>query len=176
LKMVNWASMVLLGATLNGSREIYLNALPSSDLPPEAAAAVYDTLVYFIRLNIRALIVLFLAIAFIAWITGPVGAPAALRRSTSRAIGSVRSGGERAGLNTGPFGETLGLYKTPIRMGVLGLALVVYVLRDHPTGGFTLWLVIGVAVVLLIVELLARPPAAAGVLEPSSAPGAPGPG
>lgn len=155
-------SMVLLGAALNGSREIYLNAIPSSELPPEAAAAVYDTLVYFIRLNIRALIVLFLAIAFIAWITGPVGAPATLRRSSARAIASVRSGGERAGLNTGRFGEALGLYRTPIRMGVLGLALVVYVLRDHPTGAFTLGLVIGVAVVLLLVELLARPPAADG--------------
>jgi hypothetical protein len=168
-------SMVVLGAMLNGSREIYLNALPSSDLPPEAAAAIYDTLVYFIRLNIRALIVLFLAIAFIAWVTGPVGAPAALRRGTSRAIGSVRSGGERAGLNTGRFGETLGLYKTAIRGAVLGLALLLYVLRDHPTGGFTLWLVIGVTVVLLIVELLARPPAAVVAAGPSSTPEGPGP-
>jgi hypothetical protein len=169
------ASMVLLGALLNGSREIYLNAIPSSDLPPEAAAAVYDTLVYFIRLNIRALIVLFLAIAFIAWITGPVGAPAALRRGTSRAFGSVRSGGERAGLNTGRFGETLGLYKTPIRMGVLGLALLLYVLRDHPTGGFALGLVIGVTVVLLIVELLARPPVVVAAAAPGPSPEDPGP-
>jgi hypothetical protein len=165
-------SMVLLGAALNGSREIYLNALPSSDLPPEAAAAVYDTLVYFIRLNIRALIVLFLAIAFIAWVTGPVGAPAALRRGTSGAIGRVRSGGERAGLNTGRFGEALGLYKNVVRGAVLGLALLVYVLRDHPTGGFTLAIVVVVTVVLLIVELLARPPAPAVV--PSSTAAGPG--
>jgi hypothetical protein len=166
-------SMLLLGLTLNGSREIYLNAIPSSDLPPAAAAAVYDTLVYFIRLNIRALIVLFLTVAFIAWVTGPVGAPAALRRGTGRAIGSVRSGGERVGVNTGRFGEALGLYKNTVRGAVLGLALLVYVLRDHPTGAFTLWIVVIVAVVLLIVELLARPPAPAAVA--SSTAGGPDP-
>jgi len=151
-------SMVLLGATLNGSREIYLNALPSSDLPPEAAAAIYDTLVYFIRLNIRALIVLFLAVAFIAWITGPVGAPAALRRSTSRAFGAVRQGGNRVGIDTGSFGIALWTYKTPIRFGVLGLALLLYVMRDHPTGGFALLVLAIGGVILLLVELLSRPP------------------
>jgi hypothetical protein len=169
------ASMLVLGATLNGSREIYLNAIPSSDLPPDAAAAIYDTLVYFIRLNIRALMVLFLTIAFIAWVTGPVGAPAALRRGTSRAFASVRSGGERAGLNTGRFGEALGVYKNTIRGAVLAIALLLYVLRDHPTGGFTLALVVGVTVVLLIVELLARPPAVAVADAPIPTPGGPGP-
>jgi hypothetical protein len=167
-------SMLLLGVALNAFRAVYLDAIPTDQLPIEAAGAIYDTLAEFIRLNIRAVAVLFLAIAFIAWITGPVGAPVALRRGTTRAIGAVRSGGESAGLNTGRFGETLGLYKTPIRVGVLGLALVVYVLRDHPTGGFALGIIVVVAVVLLLVELLARPPAAA-VAEPSSPTGTPGP-
>ena len=167
-------SMLLLGIALNAFRAVYLDAIPTDQLPVEAAGAIYDTLAGFIRLNIRAVAVLFLAVAFIAWVTGPVGAPAALRRGTTRAIGAVRSGGESAGLNTGRFGETLGLYKTPIRVGVLGLGLVIYVLRDHPTGGFALGILIFVAVVLLIVELLARPPAVP-VAEPSSPTGTPGP-
>jgi hypothetical protein len=167
-------SMLLLGVGLNAFRVVYLDAVPADQLPPDAAAAIYDTLVWFIRLNIRALLVLFLAIAFVAWVTGPVGAPAALRRGTARAIGTVRSGGDRVGINTGSFGRTLGTFRTPIRVGVLGLALVVYVLRAHPTGAFTLWLVIVTAVVLLIVELLSRPPVP---LEAASTqtPGAPGP-
>jgi hypothetical protein len=166
-------SMLLLGIALNAFRVVYLDAIPTDQLPVEAAGAIYDTLVGFIRLNIRAVAVLFIAVAFIAWVTGPVGAPAALRRGTTRAIGAVRSGGDRAGLNTGRFGEALGLYKTPIRVGVLGFALLLYVLRDHPTGGFAIGLLIFVAVVLLIVELLARPPVAAAA-EPSPTTGAPG--
>jgi hypothetical protein len=168
-------SMLLLGVALNAFRAVYLDAIPTDQLPIEAAGAIYDTLAEFIRLNIRAVAVLFLAIAFIAWVTGPVGAPAALRRGTTRAIGAVRSGGESAGLNTGRFGEALGLDHTPIRVGVLGLALVVYVLRDHPTGGFALGIIIVAAAVLLLVELLARPPVDAAVAEPSSPTGAPGP-
>lgn len=151
------ASMLLLGVALNAFRMVYLDAVPSDQLPVEAAAAVYDTLVWFIRLNLRAILVLSLAIAFVAWVSGP-GTPAtALRAGTGRAIGWVRSGGERAGLDTGRLGVALGTHRTVIRGAVLGLALVAYAMADHPTGGFTLTLAVVAAVLLLVVELLARP-------------------
>lgn len=151
------ASMVLLGVALNAFRVVYLDAIPTDQLPVDAAAAVYDTLVWFIRLNLRAILVLTLAVAFVAWVSGP-GTPAtALRGGTGRAIGWVRSGGERAGLDTGRLGVVLGTYKAVIRGVVLSLALVAYAMADHPTGGFTLTLVALTAVLLLVVELLARP-------------------
>ncbi|GAA4704842.1 hypothetical protein [Nocardioides conyzicola] len=153
-------SMVALGAGLNLSREIYLDAVPTDQLPSAAAAAIYDTLVHFIRLNLRAVLVVALAIAFVAWVTGSEGAPAALRRGTSRAVGVARRGGDRVGIDTGAFGIALHTYKTPIRIGVLGLALLLYVLRDHPTGGFAVELLVGAAVILLVVEALSRPPGA----------------
>jgi hypothetical protein len=120
------------------------------------------------------MLVVALAVSFVAWLTGPAGAPVALRRGTSRAIGAARSGGEHVGLDTGRFGIALWTHKTPIRVGVLGLALVLYVMRDHPTGTFALVLLLVAAVVLLATELLARPP---GAVEagPGPAPGAPGP-
>lgn len=166
-------SMLALGAVLNLSREVYLNAVPTDQLPSDTAAAIYDTLVYFIRLNLRAVLVVALAVAFIAWVTGPVGAPAALRRGTSRAIGAARQGGNRLGIDTGGFGIALYTYKTPIRFGVLGLALVLYVMRDHPTGGFALVLLAIAAVILLLVELLSRPPDLEAA--PTSPPAGPSP-
>ena len=150
------ASMLLLGVTLNAFRIVYLDALPST-VDIDAAAAVYDTLVWFIRLNLRALLVLSLAVAFVAWVTGPGPAAVTLRRGTTRAIGHARSGGERIGVDTGRFGEFLGTYRTAFRGGILGLALVVYAMADHPTGGFTLTLVVVAAALLLVVELLSRP-------------------
>lgn len=149
-------SMLLLGVALNAFRMVYLDALPT-EVNVDAAAAVYDTLVRFIRLNLRAILVLSLAIAFVAWVSGPGTAAVALRGGTGRAIGWVRSGGERAGLNTGRFGEALGTYKTAIRGAVLCLVLLVYAMADHPTGGFTITLLVVAAVLLLVVELLARP-------------------
>ena len=49
-------SMLVLGVLLNISRTVYLNALPDTVSQP-AARAVYDMLVEFIRLNLRALLV-----------------------------------------------------------------------------------------------------------------------
>jgi hypothetical protein len=151
-------SMLLLGAALNFFRVIYLDAIPSDQLPPDAAAAIYDRLVWFIRLNLRAVLVLFLAVAFVAWVSGPEPAPAAVRRGTSRALDVVRQGSDRAGLDTGAFGLMLGRNKAVIRGAVLGLVVVFYVMAAHPTGAFTITLLVIAALVLLVVEVLARSP------------------
>jgi hypothetical protein len=152
-------SMILLGAALNAARFAYLDAIPTSVLPQDAAAAVYDTLVHFIRLNLRAVLVLFLAIAAIAWVSGPAPAPVAVRRGTTRTLDVVRHGSDRAGLRTGPVGTAAYTYRTPLRVTVLGIALLVYVLAAHPTGAFTLVVLVVACLVLLLIELVARPPA-----------------
>jgi len=151
------ASMLLLGIALNVFRGMYLDALPAAQLHPEAAAAAYDIVTRFLRVSLRALLTFGLAIAFIAWLGGPGAAPAGLRRGTARAIGAARSGGGSVGLDTGRFGIVLDTYRTPIRVVVLGGALLAYVLRDHPTARYTMWLVLLVAVILLLVELLSHP-------------------
>jgi hypothetical protein len=153
------ASMVLLGLGLNLLRILYLDAVPSDLLPTDAAGAIYDQLVSFIRLNLRAVLVLFLAIAAIAWVTGPEEAPVAVRRTSSRAVNAFRSASEGAGFRTGRFGTALYAYRTPLRIAVLGIALLVYVMAAHPTGAFTLTVLVVALLVLLVVELLARAPA-----------------
>jgi hypothetical protein len=153
------ASMLVLGLALNVFRAIYLDAVPTDQLPAPAAAAIFDQIVGFIRLNLRAVLVLFLAVAFVAWVSGPEPAPAAVRRGTGRALDVVRHGSDRAGLDTGAFGLALGRYKGAIRAGVLGLVVVLYVMAAHPTGSYTITLLVVAALVLLVVELLARSPA-----------------
>ena len=151
-------SMLLLGAALNVFRPIYLDAIPADQLPRDAAASIYDTLVHFIRLNLRAVLVVFLAVAAGAWLSGPGrrgrrGAPRRGRRD-----GFVRGGGERVGVSTGPVGVFAYTYRTALRAVVIGIALVVYVQAAHPTGGWTLK-VLGITVaILLLLELVARPP------------------
>jgi hypothetical protein len=153
------ASMILLGAALNVFRGVYLDAIPTAQLPTDAAAAIYDTLVGFIRLNLRALGLLFLAIAAIAWVTGPEPAPSAVRRGTTHTLDVVRHGRDRTGLSTGKFGTAVYTYRTPLRVTVLGLALLVYIMAAHPTGAFVLLLLVVAALVLLLLELVSRPPA-----------------
>jgi hypothetical protein len=159
-------SMLALGLLLNGFRAVYLDAVPSDRLPSDAAAAIYDQLVMFIRLALRAVLVVFLAIALVAWVTGPGPAPVAIRRGTTRAIDLVRHRADRAGLDTGPVGAFLGRYRSAIRVGVIGLVALLYVLAAHPTGAYALTLLLVGGLILLIVELLARPPAKEGSAPP----------
>ncbi len=152
------ASMVLLGAGLNFFRIAYLDAVPSDRLPADAAAVIFDQLVEFIRLNLRAVLVIFLAVAFVAWVSGSEGAPVRVRQGAGRALDAVRHRRDSAGLGTGPVGEFLYNYHTPVRVLVLGGAVLVYVLADHPTGAWTLGVVVVAGLILLVVELLAGGP------------------
>ena len=151
-------SMVLLGAALNAFRPVYLNAIPADQLPHDAAASIYDTLVYFIRLNLRAVLLVALAVALGAWLSGPDGPAVAARRGMASMMNAVRGGGERVGVSTGPVGVFAHAYRTLLRSLIIGTALVVYVQAAHPTGAWTLQ-VLGITVAaLLLHELIARPP------------------
>ncbi len=151
-------SMALLGAAIQLFRAIYLDAVPS-DLSLDAAGAIYDQLVWFIRLNIRALAILGVAVIVVAWLTGSDPAPAAVRRGAARALDAVRHRSDRAGMDTGPVGVFAHTYRTPIRVLVAAAVLLVYAMVDQPTAKMTITLLVVAALVLLLVELLARPPA-----------------
>ena len=54
-------------------RSIYLNALPLGVLDHDAAASFYDTLVRFLRLGLRTVLVFGLVIALAGFLTGTLG-------------------------------------------------------------------------------------------------------
>jgi hypothetical protein len=151
-------SMLLLGAGLNAARAVYLDAVPPDQLSPAAAASIYDTLVEFIRLNLRAVLVVALAVAVGAWLSGRSSGAIATRGGIARGFAAVRGGGDRVGLNTGPVGAWVHHYRTALRAVVIGGGVLVYVQAAHPTGAWTLKVLGVVVLLLLVVELLARPP------------------
>jgi len=150
-------SMLLLGATLNALRPIYLEALPESS-SAEAAGAIYDQLVSFIRVALRGLLVVALTTAVVAWFSARQGAGAGARSALVGGIAHLRRGTARAGLDTGKFGAALSQYRGPLRVAVVGIAAVGYLAQDHPTGGTALTFVLVTAVVLLLLEVLASAP------------------
>jgi uncharacterized membrane protein len=152
-------SMLLLGAALNIFRPVYLDALDSRVQSIDAAAAVYDQLVGFIRLNLRAVLVVALAVAVAAWLTGPSGTGS--REGISRSMGWLRGGAEHAGLNTGPVGAFVYRSRSVLRCAIAGVAVLAYLLQDHPTGVSALTILVVTVLALLVVEFLARPPVVA---------------
>jgi len=153
------ASMLILGAGLAIFRSVYLSSVPSSVLPPDAAAVLYDDLVRFIREGLRLLLVVGLIIAIAAFFTGPSAAAVATRRAFSSALGGVRAGGERAGLRTGPAGRWVHTHRRGLQWTAVAIAALVFVFWSQPTWQVAVIIAVVLLVVLGLIELIARPPA-----------------
>lgn len=149
-------SMLLLGAALNVARTFYLDALPASS-SPAAAGAIFDQIVSFIRLALRGVLVVALALAVVMWLSASHGAGFSARRGLARGLGAMRRNAVMERAHSGKVGVALAQYRGPLRIAIVGVAAVTYVMQDHPTGGTALVSVLVVGVALLVIELLAAP-------------------
>ncbi len=161
-------SMLVLAIALLIARAIYLNSVPQTVLPSDAAAVLYDTLVRFIRQGLRVLLVAGLVVAAGAFLTGPSSAATGTRRAVRGGIGWLRDRGARAGLRTGPAGAWTAAHIRLLRIAAVGVAVLVFIFWGQPTAVFVIVLTLLLLVVLGLIELLgggARPaerPAVAG--------------
>jgi len=153
------ASMVLLGAVLLVIRGIYLNSIPNSVLPSDAAANIFDTVVRFIRTALRSLLVLGLVVAIGAFLTGPSATAVKTRGAFTSGFAWVRRAGERGGVSTGPVGRWTYAHRTALRISAVGLFAIIFVFWGRPTAMVVILLAVLLLVVLGLIELVARPPA-----------------
>ena len=156
-------SMLVLGLALAFFRMIYLNALPLGVLTRDAAAAFYDTLVRFLRLGLRTVLVFGLVIALAGFFTGRSVTAVRARAGVSKGIAWLRGGAEQAGFRTGPVGTWVYTYKKVLWIAVIAIAALVLVFWDQPTGKVIVGITLGVLVALVIIEFLGRPPGPAAV-------------
>ncbi|MGH3069288.1 MAG: hypothetical protein ACRDMI_11965, partial [Streptosporangiaceae bacterium] len=164
------AAMALLGVVLAIARSIYLNSVPNSVLPGNAAAVLYDTLVRFIKDGLRVLLVVGLIVAIAAFFTGPSVTAVRTRGAFSGGLGWMRASGERAGLRTGPVGAWTFQHRTALRIGTVALFAVIFVFWGRPTAVVAIVLAILLLVVLGLIELIGRPPVRAAVLPQTAGP------
>ena len=150
-------SMVVLALGLAVFRSIYLDAVPASVLPHDAAAVLYDTIIRFLRLGIRTVFVLALVVAAGAFLSGQSVTAVRTREGLSHAIGWLAGGAERAGFSTGPVGTWVYANKRVLRVGAVALAALALVFWTRPTGKVVLGLTLALLVVLAIIEFLGRP-------------------
>lgn len=152
------ASMLVLGIALAIARGIYLNSVPSTVLPSDAAAVLYDTLVRFIKDGLRILLVVGLLVAIGAFFTGPSVTAVRTRQGLSHALGWVRGRGERAGLQTGPVGSWTYQHRKALRISAVALFAIIFVFLATPSATSAIVLAILLLVVLGLIELIGRPP------------------
>jgi hypothetical protein len=159
------ASMLVLGAGLLIARGIYLNSVPPSVLPGDAAAAAFDAMVHFIKVGLRVVLVVGLVVAIGAFFAGSSRTAVQARSALKSGLGRIRNFGERKGVSTGPFGQWTYLHRRSLRIGAVALFALIFVFWDQPTALVVILLVVLLLVVLGLIELIGRPakePQAAG--------------
>jgi hypothetical protein len=153
------ASMLVLAAGLAIFRTIYLNSVPPSVLPGDAAAAMFDTFVRFIKQALRTLLVVGLVVAIGAFFTGPSAAAARTRVAFRSGFDRVRRRGEHAGVSTGAVGRWTYTHRRVLRVSAVALLGLIFVFWGHPTAAVVILMVVLLLVALGLIELIGRPPA-----------------
>lgn len=136
--------------------------MPSSKLPADAAAALFDTLVRFIRDGLRTLLVLGLVVAATAFLTGSSVSAVRTRAAFSSGLRALRERAELAGVRTGPVGQWTYAHRRALRIGATSIAVLVFGFWGRPTASVVIVIAVLLLVVLGLIELTGRPsPAAA---------------
>jgi hypothetical protein len=153
------ASMLVLAIGLLIARSIYLNSVPSSTLPTDAAAAAFDAMVYFIKVGLRVVLAVGLVVAIGAFITGPSRSAIQIRSGLKSGLAWIRNFGESRGVSAGPVGEWTYHHRRGLRIGAVALIALIFVFWGHPTLLVVILLVVILLLLLGLIELIGRPPA-----------------
>ena len=160
-------AVLVLGIGLVVFRQVYLDDLPAS-VSQAAAADVYNTLVRFLRVTVRTVVVLGVAVALGAWLSGSGERAAQARSVWTSGLDGLRTAADRAGLRTGPVGPWVHRFRTWLTwlfVAAAGLALAVW---SYPTAWVVVGLGLGLLFALAVIEFLDEP-------GPASSPEAPAP-
>lgn len=145
------AGVAVLGLGLVLFRIIYLDHLPAT-ANDQAAGAVYDQVVRFLRVSVRTVIVLGVVVALGAWLSGPGRWAVRARTMWESGIAAVRDG---AGVtSTGPVGPWVHRYRDALRWAVVVVAGVVLLVWSYPTGLVIVWIAVVALVALAVIEFL----------------------
>lgn len=141
-------AMLLLGAALAIARPVYINALPP-EVDDAAAGAVFDQVVSLLRTTLRTVLAVGLAVALVAWLSGPSTQAVALRRGVAR-LGSI---GSEWGWRDSAAVNWLREHKRPVQVAVAVVAVLVFVFWNYPSAGVVLAILLVAGLLLAVIEL-----------------------
>jgi hypothetical protein len=150
-------AMAVTAALLALGRSAFLNAAQNRD----AAGAVFDTLVRFLRNGIRVIAAFGIIIALAAFLSGPSRAAVRIREGSRHLIGGLGRRADEAGWDAGPVGVWVGAHKGGLRIAGVAVAFLVLFLWDRPRPLTLLVLALLLLVYLAAIEFVGRKPAAA---------------
>ncbi|MEU3466142.1 hypothetical protein ABZ721_40195 [Streptomyces sp. NPDC006733] len=136
------------------ARHYYLDHLPAQVSRP-AAAAVFDTLLHFLKAALRTALVLGVVVALGAYLSGDGRLPRAVRGRAERTADAAARWAGAHGVRTGRAGEWTARHRRWLTTGVLLVLTLVFALWNHPTVPTVLLLVLVLLAALAVLALLA---------------------
>ncbi len=137
------------------ARRSYLDHLPAAVQSDAAAAAVFDTLLRFLRDALRTAIALGIVVALGAYLTGPGRLPVAIRRGADRTADSVAAWAHRHEIRAGRVGVRTQAHRRSITLSALAVLAFVFVVWNTPTVLTILVFALVLLAVLAVLALLA---------------------
>ncbi|MBC7441049.1 MAG: hypothetical protein H7311_00735 [Ramlibacter sp.] len=151
-------SMALLAAGISVGRILFVNAVSPGNLPAGLAGTVYDTLVPLVYATALSVGLAAVTVAVVAYLAGPFRGATAVRRLTTDGARSLRGAAAKSGVTTGRVGTWLYRARRYIRDAVgVGAAMVAIFWRPL-TPAVIIWTAVLALLVVLLLELLQRPP------------------
>ncbi|AZZ83848.1 hypothetical protein C5O27_18920 [Gordonia alkanivorans] len=148
-------AMLTLAIALIVARALYLDDIPPDVLSPDAATAIADAVTEPLRLALRAVAVLGLVVAIGAFLIGGSASAVAVRHGFSRGLDSLQN--LRRSRPANAFESAAYRARIALRAVVIGVAAVLLMFWDYPTGLVVLLIVMCGLIALLVVEIVIRP-------------------
>jgi hypothetical protein len=147
-------AMTLLSVALSVGRRLYLGAVPPETISPAAAEVLIDAVAGPLPAKVRAVFVVGLLIALVAWLCGRPGstdrAPRRISRLAARLAGRSREGTLR------PWRHAIARNRPALAACIVGVGLLILVFWPDPTLAAVLWTVGLAAAALAALLLLCR--------------------
>lgn len=150
-------SMLMLGIGLAVARLAYLDAVPASVLPPDAAAVMFDTVVRFLREGLRAVGLAALVVAAGAFLMGPSKIATTARSTSTTGAAATSRGLSSLGVGMLPVSQKVAPYRHGVRIGLVLVAFMAFLLPAYPTPALVIWIAVGLLLALLVVQVLSTP-------------------
>jgi hypothetical protein len=146
LAMAVTAGLIALG------RSVFLDQAQNRD----AAAAVFDILVRYLRNGIRVIAVLGIIVALAAFLSGPSRLAVRIRAGARGLIGGLGRKADEAGWEPGPVGVWVAAHKTGLRIAGVAVALLILLVWDQPSPLTLLVLALLLLVYVAAIEFVGR--------------------
>lgn len=145
------AGMLALAVCVPIARAVLVGQVPTAAVP--AVGIAYDLAAGFLRQGIRTVFAVALVVGLGTFLTGP--SAVALRTRLSHAAARIRA--HLGSVPAGPAGRALRAHLTAVRVGLIGLVVLVFVFLEQPSAAAVLVLAAVLVCCLGVVQVFAAP-------------------